>query len=124
MNGYTVSIEKTSRDISAKERVMLKDTANALSLDELTTNGTFRIKPAFYAVLNVHNERAEDKDYYKYVIIGENGEKAVTGSESFYSAFSEIMSEMDGSGEDFEIEIYRKPSKNYKGKGFITCSIV
>lgn len=124
MRGYSVTIEETSRDISAKERVMLKDTTNALSLDELTTEGAFRIKPAFYAVLNVHNEKAEDKDYHKYVVIGEAGEKVVTGSESFYSAFCDIMDDMADSDEDFEIEIYRKPSKNYKGKEFITCSLV
>lgn len=124
MEGYSVNIREVSRPITAKERVMLKDTTNAISLDEVTTNGKFVFEPAYYAILDVHNDKSEDKDYVKYIIVDKAGTKLVTGSESFFSSFKSIMDEMAECDEEFSIEAYRKPSKNYKGKEFITCSIV
>lgn len=124
MEGYSVNIREVSKSISAKERVMLKDTTNAMSLDEVTQGARFVFEPDFYAVLDVHNEKSEDKDYVKYIIVDKGGNKLVTGSESFFTSFKDIMDEMAGSEEHFEIEAYRMPSKNYKGKEFITCSIV
>lgn len=60
----------------------------------------------------------------KYVIIDENGNKFVTGSESAITSLLDIIDEMTGEDEDYSIEFYKKESKNYKGKSFITCSIV
>lgn len=124
MEGYKVEIRKVSKQITAKERVMLKDTTNAIALDELTQQGKVIIDPDFYAILNVTNPKTEDKEYMKYVIVDNAGTKYVTGSESFFTAFVDIMEEMEDTNEEFSIEVYRMPSKNYKGKEFITCSIV
>lgn len=124
MEGYSVNIREVSRSITAKERVMLKDTTNAISLDEVTQEGKFIFEPDYYAILDVHNEKSDDKDYIKYVIVDKAGTKLVTGSESFFTSFKSIMDEMAGCNEEFSIEVYRMPSKNYKGKEFITCSIV
>ena len=124
MQGYSVTIKFVSKELSAKERVMIKDTTNAVSLDEVTQGAKFVFEPDYYAILNVHNEKSEDKDYTKYLIVDKGGSKIVTGSESFFTAFNDIMGEMEGTDETFEIEAYRLPSKNYKGKEFITCSIV
>ena len=124
MEGYKVEIRKVSKQITAKERVMLKDTTNAIALDELTQQGKVIIDPDFYAILNVTNPKSEDKEYVKYIIVDKAGTKYVTGSESFFTAFIDIMDEMTDTGEEFSIEVYRMPSKNYKGKEFITCSIV
>lgn len=123
MEGYSVKISEVSRTITAKERVMLKDTTNAISLDEVTREGKFVFEPDYYAILDVHNEKSEDKDYIKYVIVDKAGTKLVTGSDSFFTSFKDIMDEMEGCDEEFSIEAYRMPSKNYKGKEFITCSI-
>lgn len=124
MEGYSVKIQFASKELSAKERVMLKDTTGAVSLDEATQGAPVVIDPDFYATLMVHNEKAEDKDYKKHIIVDKAGTRYVTGSESFMSSFVNIMEEMDGSGEEFQIQAYRMPSKNYKGKEFLTCSIV
>lgn len=124
MEGYSVNIREVSRNITAKERVMLKDTTNAISLDEVTQGAKFVFEPDYYAILDVHNDKSEDKDYVKYIIVDKAGTKMVTGSESFFTSFRSIMDEMAGSDEEFSIEAYRMPSKNYKGKEFITCSIV
>lgn len=124
MQGYYVTIKFVSKELSAKERVMIKDTTNAIGLDEATQDAKFVFEPDYYAILDVHNEKSEDKDYTKYLIVDKGGNKLVTGSESFFTAFKDIMDEMEGTDETFEIEAYRLPSKNYKGKEFITCSIV
>ena len=124
MEGYSVNIREVSRSNCAKERVMLKDTTNAISLDEVTQGAKFVFEPDYYAILDVHNEKSEDKDYVKYIIVDKAGTKLVTGSESFFTSFKSIMDEMAGCDEEFSIEAYRMPSKNYKGKEFITCSIV
>lgn len=124
MSGFEVKIREASKLLTAKERVKFKDTSNAVLLDEVTKSGPLIITPDFHIVLDIHNEHSDTKDYVKYVVVDKGGTKYVTGSTSFFSAFKSIVEEMDGSGEDFDVEIYRLPSKNYKGKEFLTCSIV
>lgn len=124
MEGYFVNIKFASKELTAKQRVMLKDTTNAVSLDEATQSASLVIDPDYYVTLDVHNDKAEDKDYLKHVIVDKDGTKYVTGSESFISSFRAIMDEMAGTDEEFQIQVYRVPSKNYKGKEFLTCSIV
>lgn len=124
MTGYSVKITDTSKELSARERVAVKDTTNAISLDEATKDSPLVIDIDYYVSLDVHNEKTEDKDYKKYIVVDKAGNKYVTGSESFFTSMVEILDEMADSGEEFQIEVYRMPSKNYKGKEFLTCSIV
>lgn len=124
MTGYSVKIIETSKELSARERVAVKDTTNAISIDEATKTNPLVIDLDYYVSLDVHNDKSEDKDYKKYVVVDKAGDKFVTGSESFFTAMSEILDEMRDTGEVFQIEVYRMPSKNYKGKEFLTCSIV
>ena len=113
-----------SKELSARDRDAVKDTTNAIGLDDATKDSPMVIAIDYYVELAIHNEKSEDKDYKKYVVVDKTGNKFVTGSESFFTAMLEIMEEMAESGEDFEIQVYRMPSKNYKGKEFLTCSIV
>lgn len=122
---YEVKINSVSKELTARERVMLKDTRNAIKLDEAIKDTPLVISPAYYAVLDVHNEKSkEDKDFQNFIVVDTAGNKYVTGSASFFEAFTEIVEEMNGTGEEYEVEIYKLDSKNYKGKQFITCSIV
>lgn len=122
---YQVTIREVSREISPRERIMLKDFTNATQLDTACEEVPFILSPDVYAILDVHNERSkEDKDYVKYIILDKAGNKFITGSNSFFKSFLEIWEEMVPLGEDYEIEVYKVPSKNYKGKSFLTCSIV
>lgn len=122
---YEVKINSVSKELTARERVMLKDTRNAIKLDEAIKDTPLVISPAYYAALDVHNEKSkEDKDFQNFIVVDTAGNKYVTGSASFFEAFTEIVEEMSGTGEEYEIEIYKLDSKNYKGKQFITCSIV
>lgn len=123
---YSVKIANSSRELTKKERVALKDTSNAIRLDEACEGAKLVIMPTGYVVLVIENEASEDKTYENYIIFDKGGNKYVTGSETFFNTFMEIWDEMyDGDDtEEFEIEIYKRDSKNYKGKQFITCSIV
>ena len=123
MTGYSVSIAQVNRDLTAKERIQLKDTTDALKLDEITQAEPVIIKPKLYAELDIHNEMSDNKDYKNYVVVDENGQKYVTGSASFWTSFIDIAKEMENESEEWAIKVYRIPSKNYKGKEFITCSI-
>ena len=123
MTGYSVSIAKASRELSAKERIQLKDTTSAMKLDEVTQTEAIVIHPAMYAELDIHNEMSDNVDYKNYIIVDENGDKYVTGSQSFWTSFMDIAREMENETEQWAIKVYRMPSKNYKGKEFITCSI-
>lgn len=123
MEGYSVKIAETSKELSAKERIRIKDTTDAIKLDEATQAGAVVINPVTYAVLDVHNEKSDNVDYKIYIVVDKDGTKYVTGSESFWSSFMNIYEEMDGEQEEWGIKVYRAPSKNYKGKDFITCSI-
>lgn len=125
MTGYSVKVAECSKDLTAKERVKIKDTTNAIKLDNATQDGSIVIAYSYHAVLNIHNEKLVDPDYKQYVVVDTAGNKYVTGSESFFTAMTEIVDEMSAAGEtDYELEVYRMDSKNYKGKQFITCSIV
>lgn len=126
-NDYSVVISEVSQELTAKERIMLKDTTNAIKLDELTqeTDEKVIISPAIYAVLDIHNEKSEqNKDYKNFIIIDKSGKKYVTSSESFWNSFMDIANEMAGETEEWSIEVYRVPSKNFKGKEFLNCSIM
>lgn len=127
MENYTVKIEKLYKEISVKEKILLKDFGGAVSLDEATKkNPSLTINVVNYAICSVHNERSSgEKDYQKFVVIDENGERYVTGSKAFLSSLEQIADEYAAAGLDeaMSIKVYRRKSKNYNGD-FITCSAI
>lgn len=126
MEGYKAVVARASKELSAKEKIMLKDMSDAVKLDDAVKEQAIVIKPDFYAIINVHNDKSDTKDYTKIVIVdGDSGIKYTTGSMPFITTFEDIMQEMEDAGEtDFSLKVYAKESKNYKGKYFITCSII
>lgn len=128
MEGYYVKVRECSKALTVKEKIAIKDFSNAISLDSAITDDTpIALSPAYYAILDVHNEHSQnDKDYTKFLVVDNSGNKYVTGSNSFFTSFIDIFNEMqqEAPGEDYSIECYRKPSQNYKGKSFLTCSII
>lgn len=123
---YYVTLIRASRDLSKREQVILKDTADAQRLDLATAEGDLLITVDTWAELSVHNERSRDgnKDYPNFVIVDANGTKYVTGSENFWHSFIDIMEDMEDSDEPVTIKVFRRPSKNYQGKSFLTCTLV
>ena len=125
---YTVTVIEASRELTPKEKVSLKNSNGAIKLDEATKSGDALLKPCGYAVLAIHNEKSADKDYEQYVIFDVSGEKYITGSKSFFETFMDIYSELNSETgeqlEEYSLRVFRKPSKNYKGKEFITCDVI
>lgn len=129
-SNYTAVISESSRELSARERVMFKDTQNAISINEFAEEAKKNDAKAYienvagYVVLDIHNDKSDDKDYKNYVIIDSNGQKYVTGSQAFWNSFMAIYTEMAGETEPWSLEINLLPSKNYKGKNVLTCSLI
>ena len=121
--GYSVEVLQSYVELTKAERVRLKTTDNAVRLDEATKNGEVIISPVNWAILQVHNEKANgDKDYQQYIIMDKSGATYLTGSENFFNTFMDIFEEMDG--EDYQVKAIRMPSKNFKGKDFLSCALV
>lgn len=129
-SNYMATIAESSRELSARERVMFKDTQNAVSINELAEEAHKDGAKAFiegiagYVVLDIHNDKSDDKDYKNYLVIDKDGQKYVTGSQAFWNSFKSIYDEMAGETEPWSIEINLLPSKNYKGKNVLTCSLI
>lgn len=124
MEGYSVQILTTSKELSAKERIQLKDTTDSIKLDKATQTAEVIIDVDMFAELLVHNDKADDKEYNTYVIVDKDGTRYTTGSPSFWSSFMNIYEEMKDETEAWELKVYRMPSKNREGKDFLTCSVI
>lgn len=125
MEGYSAKIAYASKELSVKEKIALKDTTAAISLDEVTADEDLVFDYAFHVILDVHNEKSDNKDYRKTVVVTKDNKRYVTGSESFTNSLNDIVDEMKaaGEGDNITIRVYRKESNNFKGKTFITCTI-
>lgn len=125
MEGYKVTIIGASKELSGKEKIMYKDFDNMVQLDQAVTEGQgLIVKVAAYVVAEVHNEKSDNKDYTKFILVGDDGTIYITGSEPFWNQFMDIYSDMKDEPEDWNLKIYKRESKNYKGKTFLTCTII
>ena len=124
MNGYEVKVAEVSKELTGKQKIQLKDTTDCVRLDQATQEAPVLINVDYYAILEIHNEKSQDKDYKNYVVVATDGTRYVTGSESFWNAFMNIFEDMEESDEEWQLKVYRMPSKNRQGKDFITCSII
>lgn len=125
MAGYEVKIIESSKELSARERISLKNFDEMIALDDAVNAETPRlmIDVSGYVVVSVHNEKSDNVDYNKFIIIDKDGQRYITGSNPFFSSFKEIWDEMVGENEDWGITVYKRESNNYKGKEFLTCTI-
>lgn len=129
-SNYSATIREASFEMSAKERVMFKDTQNAVSLMDLAQSAKEEGGKAIidsikgYVILDIHNDKSDDVDYMNFVLVDSEGQKYVTGSESFVNAFMNIYAEMKDETESWGIQLNLIESKNYKGKYTLTCSLV
>lgn len=125
MAGYEVKIIESSKELTARERISLKNFDEMISLDGIVNNENPRLKidVSGYVVVSVHNEKSDNVDYEKFIIIDKEGRRYITGSQPFFSSFKEIWDEMKDENEDWGITVYKRESNNYKGKSFLTCTI-
>lgn len=121
---YEVKIRETSFELTNRERIRIKDLQNAHKLDELVTpDSSFSFEFGGYAILDIHNDNSKDNiDYTNYLVFDRDGNKYYTGSKAFWNSMREIITEMDD--EEYTVEVTKHESKNYKGKFFLTASIL
>lgn len=125
MAEYKATVKESSWEMSAREKLRYTDFTDVVQLDEATQAGDLIIDVDKWAVVMVHNEKSDTVDYTKYVIIDKEGQVYVTGSESFWRSFTAIYEVMSEEEETvYSIKVYRRESKNYKGKDFLTCRII
>lgn len=123
---YSATIIEASRELTTQEKIKMKDTRDALSLEAISRDGAVTVNIAGYAVLAIHNEKSDDKDYEQYLLIGANGEKYVTGSSAFFNSFCDIWDDLQDEempADGWGIKVYQLPSKNFAGRNFVTCSL-
>lgn len=127
---YKATIIDQSPHITKFQAIMMKDTAGAIQLGDITETGeTIRFRPVGWITLHVENSKSDDGEYDQYVFIDDDRNTYVTGSASFKKSFDEIMESLDDMEEgeipaDWAIKVFAKDSKNYKGKKFLSCSLV
>lgn len=126
---FNVTIINSNLELSARDRIKLKDTSTATKFDDIINeegqqNGiTVSVKG--YAILAIHNEHAKDgTDYEQTVIVTADDTRFVTGSTSFRDNLCDISDELLDEGiTEFDILVYKQKSKNRDGKYFITCAL-
>ena len=121
---YSVSIAESSKELTPKERVQVKDLSDTLKIESLIKTEPLIIEVDYFVVLDIHNEKADDTDYTNIVVAAKDGNRYRTGSHTFLDAFKNICDEMLGIDEEWKLKIYELPSKNREGKTFITCSVI
>ena len=127
MEGYKAEIIESTRNLTVRERIAIKDTTNCKALDQVTfENGSVDIDYDYHVKLKIHNPLSDNPDYEKLVIVDKSGERYITGSKSLEEAMMGIVDEMvdAGEGDNIRLHVYRMESRNYEGKQFLTCSII
>lgn len=123
---YKAQVIEASKELTGKEKVALKNFADMIQLDEATkgADAGVLINVGWTAKVSVHNEKADNQDYLKYVYVDKDGTMYISGSEPLYRQYCDIAEDMEGEKEEWGIKVIRKESANYKGKDFLTCVIV
>lgn len=127
MEGYSVKIIESTMELSAKEKIAIKNFDECVQLDAAIGGDVEKviINPYGYIVAEVHNEKSDKKDYTKYIVLDKNGTRYITGSSPFFTTFTDIWDEMQSDpDEEWSLVVYKRESKNYKGKSFLTCNIM
>lgn len=126
---FNVNITKTNLELSARERIKMKDTSTATKFDDIIAeegqqNGII-VSVKGYATLAIHNEHAKDgTDYEQTVIVTADDTRFITGSTSFRDNLCDISDELLDEGiTEFDLLVYKQKSKNRDGKYFITCAL-
>ena len=122
---YKVEIIDSSKELTARDKIKLKDTAECISLDQASRENPDLVIPVDgFVVLQVHNEQAKsgDPDYEQLVILS-GYDRYITGSGSFRSSFLDIYKEMAGDPDPWSIKVVRRASRNYSGD-FLKATLV
>lgn len=121
---YSSEIIESMKSLTGKEKVRYKDLTVSKKLDEEVTEDTaLLVALANYIKLHVHNSKSENPDYDVMIVIDKEGNSYYTSSETFMRALESVINDMKDETEEWGIEVVKKPSSNFKGKFFLTCTV-
>lgn len=126
---YTADVQASIKELTARQRIAVKDFSSAEKLNELITaeNPHFRIDVDNIVKVAVHNEQSKgNTDYDVVIIIDKDGNKYRTGSATAYTSALEIYRELESANEldgGFVLDFYKVKSNNFDGD-FIKCNLV
>lgn len=121
---YSSEIIASMKSLSGKEKVRFKDLTASKKLDEEVTEDTsLLVALDNYIKLHVHNSKSENPDYDVMIVIDKEGNSYYTSSETFMRALEGVINDMKDETEEWGIEVVKKPSSNFKGKFFLTCTV-
>lgn len=131
-NDYSAKIVNSSFEkLTGKDKLRFINFMDMIQLDDVVaeTGEHYPITVTGFVTVQVHNEKSDNKDYTKMVLVAEDGTLYVTGSDSFMREFENIVDVLNDDFTDagteplYEINIYKRPSKNFNGKKFLTCGV-
>ncbi len=117
-------VETSMTNMSKVEQIAMKDVSDCILLESYVNDndGEVIIEPSNYVKLHVENDLSDSKEYEVFILVDVGGTKYKTGSQSFVNAFMDIWDDLKDE-DGWAIKVYGKPSKNYNGKSFLTCSV-
>lgn len=124
---YTAKVTYSTRELTGKEKVMYKDTADSQKLADLCSVGPVMINLDVMIQVDIHNEKVaegENKDYTVYVFVDKDGGKYHSSSLSLWTSANDIYDDMQGEDEDWGLKIFSMKSKNGNMQDFLTCTVV
>ena len=132
---YDVEVTGSSFEkLRGRDRLRYTNFASMTQLDDIVgEDGTKEVLGITgYVQCHVFNEKSDEMEYNKLVLIGKDGELYITGSDSFTKEFLEIYEALtqdfieDGvapADRVYPILAFKSPSKNIKGKTFLCCTV-
>lgn len=126
-NNYKTTIVESSRELTVKEKIQAKKTATAkLLVEEVPETGDGLILDLdYFVILHIENSKSDDKEYDNLLLVTKEGERYITGSSSFINELKSIYEEVSQEADlDWSLRVVNLPSKNYKGKYFLSCDII
>lgn len=131
-NDYKATIVDSSFDkLTGKDKIRYTNFMSMIQVDDVVseTGECYPVTVKGFVIVDVHNEKSDNKDYTKMVLVAEDGSLYVTGSDSFMREFEYIVDVLKDDFIDagiepvYEINIFKRPSKNFNGKKFLTCTV-
>lgn len=120
---YKQNVIASSKELSKKDLLRLKDTSAALSLNDLvkTDGEKLRLIIIDYAYLEVETDQ---ESFNKMILTDTDFNQYQTGSEVFSKSIQEIFTDLEDELEDgVIIDVFKKKSNNQNGF-FLNCVFV
>lgn len=123
---YETKILTSNKEFTTREKIKILQMSDCVSLDTVIKSGdSVDVDVETFAIIDVHNDKAQNTDYKVCILIDREGSKYKTGSETFMDTMISLYTELKEANEldeGFTLKCFKKPSKNFSGE-FITCTL-